>query len=648
MHNHEEKSGRRKQKLEILRLALVGVALLISIFGLAPFIYSIDAAVLFALIVGGTPILKSAILALRAKSVTAEVAMASGMIASIAVGQYLSACVIAFFMLIAEFIDEFTREKSKAAISKLMMTPKTATANRNDQEISVEIDELRQGDTVIAKSGEMIPVDGVVINGHGLVNQAPITGESMPVEKNVGDDVFAGTVNQLGTMQIEVTKVGKDTTLARIIQLVEEAETSKAPIQKIADRFASRFMPIVFFISALTFVFTRDITNSISVIVVACPCAVALATPLAVVAGIGNAARKGIIIKGGVYLEELAKTDTIIVDKTGTLTIGEPTVTDIKCFDEHCQNDILSLAACAEQHSEHPLASAIINKAKKLDIKVTEHSECSTFPGKGVIAKIGNQLVILGNREMLAHQNIRVPRKVENYMKEKEKNGETALLVAHDKEVCALISVADVVRKEATYALKELEQKGIRLIMVTGDNPRTAQGIAKQVEINEVYAEMLPEEKVEKVKEFVSQGRKVAMVGDGINDAPALAEASVGIAMGTIGTDVAIEAADVTLMTDDLTKIAEAINLGRKTFSVIKQNLAASIVFNIVGVSLASMGILNPLIASFAHSLPDLILFLNSSRLIRSKTSKDQTNILRLYTINNNHRQDKKTTRLGE
>jgi len=620
MHNLEEKSERRRN-LEILRLALVGTALLINMLGLGPFIYSIDVAMLIALIVAGIPIMKSTILALRARSITAEVAMASGMIASIAIGQYLSAGVIAFFMLIAEFIDEFTREKSRAAISKLVkMTPKTATVRRNGEEVSVKIDELKQGDIVIAKSGEMIPVDGTVINGHGLVNQAPITGESMPIEKNVGDNVFAGTVNQLGTIQIELRKVGRDTTLARIIQLVEEAETSKAPIQKIADRFASKFMPIVFLVSALTFVFTRDLANSISVIVVACPCAVALATPLAVVASIGNAARKGILIKGGVYLEELAKINTIVVDKTGTLTIGEPAVTDIKCFDEHCQNDILSLAACAEQHSEHPLASAILNKAKELNIKVTEHSECSTIPGKGVIAKIGNQLVILGNREMLNHQNIRILSIVENYMKEKEKNGETALLVAHDKEVCALISVADVVRKEATHALKDLGQKGIRLIMVTGDNPRTAEGIAKQVEIDEVYAEMLPEEKVEKVKELVSQGRKVAMVGDGINDAPALAEASVGIAMGTSGTDIAIEAADVALMTDDLTKIAEAINLGRKTFGVIKQNLAASIVFNIVGVSLASIGILNPVIAAFAHSLPDFALFLNSSRLIRSKT----------------------------
>jgi len=621
MHGHEEKSDGRRRKFEILRLALVAVALLISSLGLAPFIHFIDVAMLIALIVAGIPILKSTILALRAKSVTAEVAMFSGMIASIAIGQYLSAGVIAFFMLVAEFIDEFTREKSRAAISKLVrMTPKTATVKRNGEEISVKIDELRQGDIVIAKSGEMIPVDGVVINGRGIVNQALITGESIPIEKIVGDDVFAGTVNQLGTMQIKITKVGKDTTLARIIQLVEEAEASKAPIQKIADRFASKFLPIVFLISALTFVFTQNIINSISVIVVACPCAVALATPLAVVASIGNAARKGIIIKGGAYLEELAKADTIVVDKTGTLTIGEPTVTDIECFDTHCQNDILSLAACAEQHSEHPLASAIINKAKELDIEVTEHSECSTIPGKGVVAKTGSQLVILGNREMLNHHNIRIPSKVEDCMKEKEENGETALLVAHDKEVCALISVADVVRKEATYALKELEKKGIKLVIVTGDNPRTAQSIAKQVGIGEVYAEMLPEEKVAKVKELVSHGRKVAMVGDGINDAPALAEASVGIAMGTRGTDIAVEAADVVLMTDDLTKIAEAINIGRKTFNVIKQNLATSIIFNIIGVSLASIGILNPLIAAFAHSLPDFILFLNSSRLIRSKT----------------------------
>jgi len=611
-----EKGKRRRSSL--LYLSIIGIGLLICGSNVAHRFLPFDLDAIALVILGGIPVFRTVFHDLRRKSVTAEVAMATGMVASVMIGQLLSAAVIGFFMLLAEFIDESTKDKSRVAIQELMkISPKTAVVKRNGKEVEVSVDEVVHGDVVIVKSGERIPVDGVIIAGYGSVNQAPITGESIPVEKAIGDNVFAGSISQLGMLEIEVSKVGKDTALSRIIQLVEEAEATKAPIQKVADRFASRFLPLVFLAATFTFLLTGNITNSIAVIVVACPCAIALATPLAVVASVGNAARKGIVVKGGVYLEELAKIDTMVIDKTGTLTLGEPKVVNVRGFDEHDEKEIVKLAAIAEQHSEHPLASAIMNEVKEYGVEVPEHSQCSVIPGKGVIAVHHNQTIVVGSRELLREKGTVISKKVERHTTAEEKEGKTVLLISHDNEVCGVISVADVVKEEAKQAIRELRQKGIRTIMLTGDNPRTAYAIARQVEIDEVFAEMLPEEKVEKVKELVKKGRRVAMVGDGINDAPALAEAHVGIAMGSAGSDVAIEASDIALMTDELTKIVETIKIGKRTFSVIKQNLVSSVIFNITGMTLASIGILNPLMAAFAHSLPDLILFLNSSRLIR-------------------------------
>ncbi|MEM2917096.1 MAG: cation-translocating P-type ATPase [Candidatus Bathyarchaeia archaeon] len=608
-----------KKLLGLLRLCVVLAAIIVSWLGFSPVFFSVDLAAVLAVVICGIPIFKSTLKSLLAKTVTAELAMALGMLASLLIGQFLSAAVIGFFMLFAEFIDEFTREKSRAAIDKLVkMSPKTAAVKRNGETETVDISEVKTGDIVIVKSGEMIPVDGTVMEGRAAVNQATITGESLPTEKTVGDSVFAGTVNHVGTIQVRVTRVGKDTTLGRIIQLVEEAETSKAPIQKVADKFASKFIPLVLVASFLTYLLTQKITNAISVVVVACPCAIVLATPLAVVASIGKAAKKGIIVKGGIYLEELAKIDTIVMDKTGTLTLGTPKITEVKCYDAHCEKDVIGLAATTELHSEHPFATAIIQKAKEYKAEICEHNNCEIIPGKGVIATLNNQTIILGNRELIYQRKIRIPEEIEDFMKEKEKEGKTALIIAHGSEICGVICVADVIRTEAKQMIKQLKKEGIKPIMVTGDNPRAAKFIAKQLEIDEVYAEMLPEQKLTKIRELQSQGHKVAMIGDGINDAPALAEATVGIAMGAAGTDIAIESADVALMTDDLEKIPEIIKIGQKTFKVIKQNLGASVVFNVVGVSLAATGVLNTLMAAFAHVLPDIILFLNSSRLIET------------------------------
>jgi heavy metal translocating P-type ATPase len=613
-----EESSHGNRTLELSLILAVGLLILISWFKVMYSFISLDVAGLVAAVFGGLPLFRKAYLDLKARSISAEVAMTIGMIAALSIGQFLSAAVIAFFMLIAEFLDESTIGRGRSAIRGLIeISPKKAVVKRNDVETEVDISEVKQGDIVIIKSGKRIPVDGIVVAGQASVNQAPITGESMPVEKEAGNEVFTGTINELGLIQVKTTKVGKDTTLARIIEMVEEAERSKATIQKVADRFATYFVPLVLAIALFTFVLTKNVNSSIAVVVVACPCAVALGTPLAVVASVGKAAKKGIIVKGGIYLEELGRVDTVVLDKTGTLTIGEPRVTGVKGFDDHDERQILTLAAIAEEHSEHPLARSILETVRDCGIEIPKHQECQVIRGEGVIAMCGDQTLIMGSRQLLRNRNIDIPARIEDYMLREEENGKTAVLVAHDDKVCGVISVSDILREDAVRALKGLKDRGLRLIMLTGDNPRVAQAIARQTGIHEVFAEMLPQEKVDIVKELAENGRKVVMVGDGINDAPALAQASVGIAMGAAGADAAIEAADVALMTDDLTRIPEAIKIGGQTFSVIKQNIAASILFNIVGVTLASIGLLSPMMAAAAHALPDFILFLNSSRLIR-------------------------------
>jgi len=615
----EKGVGKKQDRLsEFLYLSAVGIGILVSWSGVLHRFVPLNLDAIVLVIITGIPILKSTLQALKSRSITAEVAMATGMAASIGIGQFLSAAVIGFFMLIAEYIDQFTTDKARAAIESLIkISPRRALVRRNGREIEIDVNQVAHGDVVIVRTGERIPVDGAVIAGLGSVNQAPITGESIPVEKKTGDNVFAGTINQLGTLEVAVTKVGKDTTLSRIIQLVEEAEVAKAPIQKAADRFSSKFLPLVFTAAALTFLFTRNITYAISVVVVACPCAIALATPLAVVASAGKAAKKGIVIKGGIYLEELGKVDTMVIDKTGTLTVGEPRVVHIKTFDQHDDKEIVTLAAMTEAHCEHPLANAILSKAKEYEIDLPKHGSCSVIPGRGVTATYEDQTIIFGSKELLKERNVAIPPEIERYMEDEEKQGRTAMAVAHDSDVCGAISVADIIKDKAKQMIEELRENRIDVIMLTGDNPHIANAIAKQVGITEVFAELLPEQKVEKVKELVMRGRRVAMVGDGINDAPALAEAQIGIAIGAASSDVAIEASDIALMTDDLTRITDAIKISKRTFSVIRQNLVSSVIFNIVGMTLASAGVLNRLMAALAHSIPDFILFINSSRLIR-------------------------------
>ncbi|NTU43339.1 MAG: cation-translocating P-type ATPase, partial [Nitrospirales bacterium] len=542
-----------------------------------------------------------------------------GVIASVAVGEFRSASIIALFMLIAELIDSFTMDRSRRAIRELIdMAPKTACVTRDGGEKLIPVQDVKKGDIVVVKPGERIPAEGIVISGRGSVNQAPITGESIPVEKGEGDPVYTATINQLGVLFIKVTHTGKDTTYARIIRLVEEAETSKAPVQRIADRFAVWFTPAILIIGVLTFIVTGRLLNAIAVLVVACPCTVAIATPLAVVAGMGKAARRGIIIKGGKYLEALAKVDTIVMDKTGTVTMGDPVVTDIRGFAGQTDRELISYASSLERYSEHPLGKAIMKKASEMKVMIPEAEGYRIEPGRGIQAVVEGKSILLGSREMLSCADVLLCAEIEEYLHSKEEEGKTSLLLSVDGVSSGVISVADIIKKGTREAIEELRTLGFHQpVMLTGDTPRTANAIASSLGVTEVFSRLMPEDKVGKIKELISQGRRVLMVGDGINDAPALAQAHVGIAMAAVGSDAAIEAADVALMRDEWSQIPEAVAIGRETFTIIRQNLALGITFNLIGISLASAGILSPAMAAVAHVVPDVIVFLNSSRILR-------------------------------
>ncbi len=619
--SESEKYRQKSSQADLARLFFFTTLAILSWSGWLKPLLPFDVAIL-GVIIGGLPIFREGWLSLKARDITVETFMSLAIIAALIVQEYLASLVIVFFMLIAEVLEKYTTEKARKSIKDLLeVAPKQARVKRGGQTVEVSIDQVKAGDVVLIKPGEKIPVDGVISKGQGSVNQAPVTGESMPIEKFTGSQVFAGTILEVGALQVKAHKVGKDTTLAKVVELIEEAESAKAPVQKIADRFSFYFTPVVLSIAFLTILLTHNIISAIAVIVVACPCAIALATPLAVVASSGKAAKRGIIVKGGKYFEALAQVNTLVMDKTGTLTVGEPQVTDIKSFCQYDENEILKLAAVAEKFSEHALARAILKKAHEKGLGIPEPAEFKVIPGKGVVVNYKRQKIFLGNKLLFVEAGIEIPREAEEYLISQEKEAKTAILVGLDKAVCGAISVADVVKSTTQEAINELKRLGLKqLIMLTGDNKLAAQSIANSLGIKKFYAELLPEEKMEKIKEMLKDGHKIAMVGDGINDAPALALANVGIAMGAVGSDIAIEAADVVLMQDDWRQIAEAIKISRSTFRTIWQNLVFSMSFNIIGVSLAALGFLNPMLAAVAHVMPDFLVFLNSSRLLAWKS----------------------------
>lgn len=535
-----------------------------------------------------------------------------------------ASAVVITLITFGKYLEAVAKGRTSEAIKKLMgLAPKTARVIREGKETDIPIEEVVEGDIVVVRPGEKIPVDGTIIEGYSSVDESMLTGESIPVEKKVGDLVVGATINKTGTFKFKATKVGKDTVLFQIIKMVEEAQGSKAPIQKLADQISGVFVPAVVVIAAVTFAvwnfifhdFTAGLINAVSVLVIACPCALGLATPTSVMVGTGKGAEHGVLIKGGEHLERAHKIRAIVLDKTGTITKGEPEVTDVISEGELTPEEILMYAAIAEKNSEHPLGEAIVNKAKQKDMNIVDAEDFMAIPGHGIYAKIQGKDVYLGNRRLMQSKNIDA-KDIEELLEKLENEGKTAMIMAMDNKVQGVLAVADTVKDHSRKAISEIKQMGIEVWMITGDNERTAKAIANQVGIDHVLAEVLPEHKAREVEKLKSQGKITAMVGDGINDAPALAAADVGIAIGT-GTDVAMEASDITLMSGDLRGIVTAIKLSRATMRNIKQNLFWAFIYNTIGIPFAALGFLSPAIAGAAMAFSSVSVVTNALRLKR-------------------------------
>lgn len=540
-----------------------------------------------------------------------------------------SAGVIITLILLGKYLEAVSKGKTSEAIKKLMgLAPKTAIILQGDEEIEIPIEEVEVGDVIVVKPGSKIPVDGEVIEGNTFVDESMLTGESLPVEKKIGDQVVGGSMNKQGLIKFQATKVGSDTALAQIIKLVEEAQGSKAPIAKMADVVSSYFVPVVFAIAVLSALAwyiggespVFSLTIFIAVMVIACPCALGLATPTAIMVGTGKGAEYGVLIKGGETLEKAHKIHTIVFDKTGTITEGRPEVTDIITTGIWDKHKILQIAASAEKGSEHPLGEAIVKYAEKEGIETLKVDAFEAIVGHGIQVVIKNQRVLLGNTKLMKDKNIDLT-SLEEVSRKLAAEGKTPMYMAIDHELVGIIAVADVVKKSSQEAIRKLHHMGIEVAMITGDNKRTAEAIAKQVGIDKVYAEVLPQDKANEVKKLQEAGKTVAMVGDGINDAPALAQADIGIAIGS-GTDVAIESADIVLMKNDLMDVATAIKLSKSTIRNIKQNLFWAFFYNTLGIPLAA-GLfyafggpkLNPMFAAAAMSLSSVSVLTNALRL---------------------------------
>ncbi|MBV6713147.1 heavy metal translocating P-type ATPase [Paenibacillus chitinolyticus] len=540
---------------------------------------------------------------------------------------YETSAVLITLVLLGKLFESLAKGRTSEAIKSLMgLQAKTALVIRDGKEAAVPVEEVIAGDIVLVKPGEKIPVDGEVLEGSSSVDESMLTGESLPVGKKAGDPVIGATLNKNGSLRIRATKVGKDTALAQIIKVVEEAQGSKAPIQRVADVISGIFVPIVVGIALAAFViwyfwvtpgdFAGALEKAIAILVIACPCALGLATPTSIMAGSGRAAELGILFKGGEHLESTHGIDAIILDKTGTVTKGKPELTDVltASMDER---RFLELLGAAEKNSEHPLAEAIVSGIAARGVSVPASSEFEAIPGFGIRAVVDGQEVLAGTRKLMSRYEVDAGHAGET-MARLEQEGKTAMLVAVNRSYAGLVAVADTVKETSKEAVARLKGMGIEVIMITGDNERTAQAIARQVGIDQVRAEVLPEGKAEEVKKLQAQGKKVAMVGDGINDAPALAQADIGMAIGT-GTDVAMEAADVTLMRGDLNSIPDAIYMSRRTMGNIRQNLFWALGYNTLGIPVAALGLLAPWIAGAAMALSSVSVVLNALRLQRVK-----------------------------
>ncbi|MDR5693647.1 MAG: cation-translocating P-type ATPase [Armatimonadota bacterium] len=604
----------------------------------------------FAIVLlGGYPVFWKVLRAALRGQILAHTLMSVGALAAVAVGEWAAAAVVVFFMHVGEYVEKFTAERARRAVKELTsLAPQVARVLYEGTEKEVPISEVSVGDTVIVRPGEKIPVDGEVTGGHATVDQSAITGESMPVEVGPGAKVFAATLVRLGSLQIRTTRVGQDTTFGRVIKMVEKAEAHRAEVQRIADKFSAYYLPVVAGISFLTFLIRRDPLAAAAVLVVACSCSFALATPIAMLASIGASARRGILIKGGRYLESLVRADTLLVDKTGTLTLGRPEITEIVRVNASSEDEVLALAASAERYSEHPLAEAVRRAARARKLPLLDPETFESFPGFGVRARVDGHVITVGSRRMVAPSSFLLKGEppttssppvegqkdggederadfagapVTRIVESLESQGKTLLYVTRDGELIGILAAADTIRPEVPRAIEAIRELGLRHIeLLTGDNERVAASIANSLGVR-FRGNLLPEDKIAIVKEYQAKGQTVVMIGDGINDAPALSQADVGIAMGG-GTDVAIEAAPIVLMRDDWTLVPEVFQIARRTMRVVGMNIAFTAVYNMLGLSLAAFGYLPLVFAAAAQSIPDIGILLNSSRLLRYRWGK--------------------------
>ena len=588
---------------------------------------------LFALsiLIGGFALFKVGLTNLTKLQFDMKTLMTIAIIGAVIIGEWSEGAVVVFLFALSEALESYSMDKARESIRSLMdIAPKTALIRRGNQEMELDVEDIELEDILIVKPGQKLAMDGEVVKGHSSINQAAITGESMPVLKTIGDEVFAGTLNEEGSLEVKVTKKAEDTTISKIIHLVEEAQAERAPSQSFVDKFAKYYTPAIMLIALLIAVvppifiggdWSEWIYRGLAVLVVGCPCALVISTPVAIVTAIGNAAKKGVLIKGGIHLEEAGRLKVIAFDKTGTLTKGTPEVTDIKVLNGNEEDDLLGISMAIETFSQHPLASAIILKGEEKGISLSDYKaeDCQSITGKGAKARVNNHLYYIGSPNLFKEMNI-LPISFDEEIKALQMQGKTVMLVGTNQTIIGIIAVADQVRDSSSKVIQKLLEIGIqKTIMLTGDNHSTGQAIAKQVGLSDVKAELLPKDKLETIKLLKEQYGKVAMVGDGVNDAPALATATVGIAMGGAGTDTAIETADIALMADDLNKLPYTIQLSRRALRIIKENIIFALGLKLLALILIVPGWLTLWMAIFADMGATLIVVLNSLRLLKVK-----------------------------
>lgn len=604
----------------IFYIVISGISLLLSFFEIGFKNFPIDFAWV-AIILCGLPIIKEAVIGLVTEfDIKADVLVAMALVASVFIGEIFAAGEVAFIMAIGALLEERTVRKAREGIEKLVsITPRTARVVRDGFDTIIPAEEVQVGDILRVLAGEIIAVDGVITSGQTSINESVMTGESLPVDKGVGDEVSSGTLNQFGTFEMKATKVGEDSSLQRMIRLVEQADANKAPIVSLTDRWATWIVVIALTSAIITWFFTGEIIRAVTILVVFCPCALVLATPTAIMAGIGNATKFGILVRTGDALERLSHVKRVAFDKTGTITYGKPEVIAVKSFSSNISDDsLLAITASAEQNSEHPLGRAVLNYAKS-KVKLYKPENFILLPGRGVSATVDNRAIFAGNEELLKEKGIIISNEIIRSAQEYLDDGCTVIYVSIGNESVGFIALSDTLRPDAKSMVQRLHSLGVKTLLLTGDNSKAATHMAQLVGISDVKSEQLPEDKMNAIINCQNNDETVCMVGDGVNDAPALKTAYVGVAMGGIGSDIAVEAADVALVSDDIQRIPYLMKLAQKTMKTIKLNVVFSMGLNFAAIILAITGVLNPVVGALVHNAGSVAVIINSALLLNLK-----------------------------